>query len=59
MAEDAKPDRPELSSAPPEERAPIYHEAFRILNADINSLNLYWPEMIVAYASAPPASQIG
>ena len=41
-----------LQVASPEERAPIYHEAFRILNADIDSLNLYWPETIVAHASA-------
>ncbi len=41
-----------LQVASPEERAPIYHDAFRILNADIDSLNLYWPETIVAHSSS-------
>jgi peptide/nickel transport system substrate-binding protein len=38
-----------LESADPETRAPIYHEAFRLLNADLDSLLLYWPETIVAH----------
>lgn len=40
-----------LQVATPEERAPIYHEAFSILNQDIDSLLLYWPETIVAQAA--------
>ena len=40
-----------LQVSSPEERAPIYHEAFSILNQDIDSLILYWPETIVARAS--------
>ena len=40
-----------LEVASPEERAPIYHEAFSILNEDIDSLILYWPETIVAQAT--------
>lgn len=40
-----------LTVASPEERAPIYHEAFSILNEDIDSLILYWPETIVAQST--------
>jgi len=38
-----------LESPDPEVRAPIYHEAFQLLNADIDNLQLYWPETIVVH----------
>lgn len=38
-----------LSSPDPEVRAPFYHQAFQLLNADIDNLLLYWPETIVAH----------
>ena len=41
-----------LEVSTPEERAPIYHEAFTILNEDIDSLLMYWPETIVAQSTS-------
>lgn len=41
-----------LEGVTPEERAPIYHEAFRFLNADPDVISLYWPDTIVAKSSA-------
>ena len=38
-----------LSSPDPEVRAPFYHQAFTLLNADPDSLLLYWPDTIVAH----------
>jgi len=38
-----------LSSPDPEVRAPFYHQAFQLLNADIDNLLLYWPETIIAH----------
>jgi len=40
-----------LQAVTPEERAPIYHEAFQILNHDPDVIDLYWPDTIVAHAS--------
>lgn len=40
-----------LEAVSPEERAPIYHDAFRILNADPDVITLYWPDTIVAQSS--------
>jgi len=37
-----------LEAVTPEERAPIYHEAFRMINADPDVVVMNWPDVIVA-----------
>lgn len=38
-----------LESPDPEARAPYYHDAFRLLNADPDAILLNWPETIAAH----------